>query len=115
MARTTLTKTNAPGPYASTGAVLTLEAADTTNKNQFVSTGKELVIAHNTDTGSQTVTISSVADPYGRTKDVDTYSIAADAIAIFGPFPVLGWQQSDGKIYLEASSSAVKFGVVVLP
>ncbi|MBW2084435.1 MAG: hypothetical protein JRI54_00165 [Deltaproteobacteria bacterium] len=115
MARATLTKTNAPGYYASTGAALTLAAADVTNKNEFVSTGKELVVAQNTGASSGTVTINSTADPYGRTEDITDYSIDAGGIAIFGPFPTLGWQQSDGKIYLEASTADIKFGVIVLP
>ncbi len=115
MARTTLTKTDAPGKYASQGAALTMEAADPTNKNQFVATGADLVFAHNTGAGAATVTINSVADPYGRTGDISSYSIPAGGYAVFGPFPSLGWQQSDGYIYLEASSTDVKFGVVKLP
>ncbi|MGE5553296.1 MAG: hypothetical protein ACM3XZ_05155 [Betaproteobacteria bacterium] len=114
MARTTLAKTQAPGGYASTGAVLTLAAADVVNKNQFVATGNDLVVAQNTGASPATVTINSVADPYGRTKDVAGYVIPAGGIAVFGPFPVLGWQQPDGKVYLEASNADVKFAVVAL-
>ena len=114
MARTTLTKTTAPGSYASAGTALTMTAADTTDKNQFVAAGNDLVIAHNTGAASATVTITSTSDPYGRSGDISAYSIAAGAYAILGPFKILGWQQSDGKIYLEASSTDVKFGVVAL-
>ena len=115
MARTTLTKTAAPGGYSSTGAVVAMTAADITNKNQFVATGGDLVIAQNSGASPYTVTITSVADPYGRTKDVTAFSLNAGEIAVFGPFPALGWQQTDGKIYLEANNAAVKFGVVALP
>lgn len=92
-----------------------MTAADVANKNQFVAGGNDLVIAQNTDVAAQTVTITSAPDPYGRIKDIASYSIPAGGIAIFGPFPVLGWQQPDGRIYLEASSANVQFGVVELP
>lgn len=115
MARQTLTKSNAPGSYATAGVVVTMTAADTVNKEQIASTGKELVIAHNTGGSPYTVTINSAADEYGRTGDITSYSIAAGAIAAFGPFPVHGWRQTNNYINLEANNTAVKFGVVVLP
>lgn len=115
MARQTLTKSSAPGSYATAGVVVTMTAADTVNKEEFASTGKELVIAHNTGASPYTVTITSVADEYGRSGDITAYSIAAGVIAAFGPFPVHGWRQSNDKIYLEANNIAVKFGVIVLP
>jgi hypothetical protein len=115
MARQTLTKSNAPGSYATAGVVVTMTAADTVNKEQIASTGKELVIAHNTGGSPYTVTINSAADEYGRTGDITAYSIAAGAIAVFGPFPVHGWRQTNNYINLEANNIAVKFGVIVLP
>ncbi len=116
MARTALTKTVAPGAYAAAGAALTMAAADVANKNSFVANGDDLIVAQNTDAvNPYTVTITSVADPYGRTKDIATESIAAGAIHIFGPYALPGWQQADGSIYLEASNAAIKFGVIKLP
>ncbi len=115
MAKTTLTKTTAPGRYASTGAVLTMGAADVTNKNQFLAQGSDLVVAHNTGASAHTVTINSANDPYARKGDITAYSLAAGAYAVFGPFLPLGWQNSDGYVYLEADSAEVKFGVVALP
>jgi len=118
MARTSLTKTTALGAYgtySANAADLTMAAADVGDKNQFTFAGNDLVVAHNTAGTAQTVTISSVADPYGRTGDIDTYSIGAGEYAVFGPFEAAGWQQSDGKVYLEADSADVKLGVVKLP
>lgn len=117
MARVTLTKTTIEGPFGDYGAGeadLNLQAADITDKNQFKCTGKDIVIAQNTDVGAQTVTITSYADPYGRTKDITAYSLAADDVAIFGPFGTTGWMQADGYVYLEASAATVKFAVVAL-
>lgn len=104
------TKTSA---YTANGADLTMTAADASNKEQVTITGKELVIAHNTGASAYTVTISSVADAAaGRTGDVSAYSLAAGEYAVFGPFDLDGWEQSDGKLYFEASNASVKFGVV---
>lgn len=119
MARTTLTKTTALGAYGSytaNAADLTMAAADVSNKNQFVASSGDLVIAHNTGGSAYTVTVTSSADPhYNREGDISAYSLGAGEYAIFGPFKRPGWVQSDGYLYLEANNSAVKFGVVVIP
>lgn len=115
MPRTNLNKTAAPAsPYSGGGVALTMVAADAVNKNQFAASGNDLVIAHNAGASPATVTIKSVADPFGRVGDINAESIAAGAIRIYNLRGLVGWQQSDGNIYLEASSSDVKFGVLVL-
>lgn len=120
MARATLTKLAALGsksaPYATANAAdLPMTAADASNKNQFAVGGNDLVIAHNTGASAYTVTVTSVADPqYGRTGDIAAYSIGAGEYAVFGPFNMAGWLQTDGYVYLEASNASVKFGVVQL-
>lgn len=116
MARATLTKTTplgSYGTYAANAADLTMAAATVADKNQFVASGKDLVIAHNTGAGAHNITITSVVDPYGRTGDI-TYALGAGEYAIFGPFDLPGWMQTDGKIYLEADHAEIKFGVVPL-
>lgn len=55
MARTALTITNAPDGYAQSGQTITFEAGDPVNGNSFVSTGKEILLARNTDTIELTV------------------------------------------------------------
>lgn len=116
--RTTLVKTIAPGAYAGAGIAVTTAAADVANKNRFVSTGKELVVAFQGGTTLRNITINSVADPYGRTGDITGDDLPADAgsIRIYGPFPCLGWRQVGSQyIHLEADNAEVFFGVVVLP
>ena len=120
MARTTLTKTNAGGnfpvvPLTADSADITMTAADVANGNQFVPTGNELVIAHNSGASPYTVTITSVAAGNNRTGDIATYSLAAGDYAVFGPFRREGWLQSDGYIYLSASNASVTFGIITLP
>jgi len=115
MARQTLTKSNSPGPYPTAGVAVTMTAADTSNKEQFALTGREVVIVHNTGATGRTYTITSTADKAGRTGDITTQAIAAGAIHTIGPFALEGWQQSGGWLYLEASNAEVKFGVIQLP
>ena len=118
MARATLTKQIPLGPYPTlplgAGAMtLTETAADATNKEQFVPSGDDLVIAHNSGASAYTVTFTSVADGLRRTGDVSAHSIAAGAIAGFR-FKKPGWMQPDGKVYIEASNAAVKWAVLQL-
>ena len=116
MGRTTLTKTTAPGGYASAGVTVTMAAADTVNKNQFVASGNDLVVAYNSSGGGLTVTIESSNDERGREEDITAEAIAAGAVRIFGPFKNLGWRQSGEQyIYLEASAADVLLGVIQLP
>ena len=112
MARQLLTKTTAPGGYAAAGVALTETAEDTGNNSMFIAQGNDLLVIHNTGASPYTYTITSAADPYGRTKDITTQSIAAGAIHVFGPIPLAGWVQTDGRIYIAASNAAVKFGIV---
>lgn len=103
------------GTVSAGAADATFTAADTTNKNSFVSTGREIVIAFNSGGADYTATITSAPDDLGRTKDVDAYALQAGDYAVFGPVKQKGWKQSDGKIYLEGSNAAVKFLVIRLP
>jgi len=119
MARTTLTRHSAVNRFAYPGRVLNFEAYDSTNKNRFKAGGRDLVFALNTGASARTVTISAARDPYGRAEDVTAYSVAAGALACFGPFPLEGWGQKSGEnigyIELEASHTDIQFAVVVLP
>lgn len=115
MARTALTKTTIPSPYAGAGVAITMTAADTSNQNSFPLTGREIVIAWNSGATSRTVTVTSVDDRYGRQENISAEAIAAGAIRVYGVGLALeGWQQTDGNLYLEASNAEVKFGVLKL-
>lgn len=119
MARQTLTKTTPLGslpslPLVADSADIVFTSADATNKEQFVASGNDLVIAWNSGVSTRTVTLTSVA-LNGRTGDISTYSLGAGDHAVFGPFQVGGWRQTDGKIYLEASHSDVKWAIIALP
>lgn len=86
-------------------------AADTTNFNQFVSTGKDLLHVRNVNSGStaHTVTVTSVPDQYGRTADM-VYSVAAGAELLI-PIPSIGYKQPNGMIYLQGDNAELKLTV----
>jgi len=74
----------------------------------------DVLLAWNSDpTNPYTFTISSIADERNRTGDITTYSLAAGEIGAFR-LKKAGWQQADGKCYLEASNAAIKFAVLAL-
>lgn len=118
MARVTVTKTAAQGPYVALPVVadsldVALLAADVANKNQFAPTGDDLLLVQNSGASPYTFTITSVADALKRTGDVGPYTIAAGEIAAYR-IKVDGWKQSDGFVYVEANNAAVKFAVISL-
>lgn len=114
MARQTLTKTASPNPNPTAGVAVTMTAADTTNFEQFAWSGRDILLIQNTGGSSYTYTITSIADPFGRTGNITTQSIAAGAIHVLGPLSLEGWRQTDGMLYLEASNTAVKVGVITV-
>lgn len=119
MARVTLTRTTPLGPHptlqpAANALDLTLTAADSTNKEQFVLDGPVLIVAHNLGVGARTITLTSVADSKNRTGDVTAFSIGADEIAVFKVDNTEGWKQTDGYMYIEASNAEVRWGIVRL-
>jgi hypothetical protein len=64
-----------------------------------------LLVVKNPDTSAHTVTVQSVETRYNRTRNIDTYSIPAGETHIFGVFPLHGWQQTDGNIYVDGETS----------
>jgi hypothetical protein len=115
MVRTALTPTAVPEATATDGVTVTMTAADTVNQNEFVWTGREIVIAHNTSADTAyTVTITSQPDALGRVGHITADSLAFGAIHVYPKFPSEGWVVG-GKVQLEANNAAVKFGVLRLP
>lgn len=108
--------TAAPGPYAAAGIAMVEVAADASNFEQIAATGADIIVARNSNSGStaRTVTITASADPFGRSVNIAAESIAAGAVHVFGPFPKLGWAQTDGALYYQGSHAEVIFSVIRL-
>lgn len=115
MARTALPITSLPANYAASPQALAWTAADNVNGNSIVLTGREILLVQNTDAASQTVTINSAADAYGRTGDITAFAMAAGSFYAFQKFPTSGWEQTDGTLHLTASAATVKFVVLREP
>ena len=112
--RDTLTITTAPTAYATSGTTITWTAADPYNYDQFLSTGRELLLVRNDSGDTQTITVSSVADQFGRTGDA-TKAVADGAYAVFQMFPTHGWQQSSGYVYVDGADTDVYLAVIRVP
>ena len=93
-------------------ADVTFDAGDNVNGNAVQLTGNELLLVSNTDAGAQTVTITAAPDSIGRTGAITSYSVGAGELAIFGPFPVANWRQSDGMLYVNVSAAAVELAIL---
>ncbi len=117
---TALTVQEVKGPFATisaNGADFTFAAGDASNTNNFVCTGRDLVLAYNSGVSSRTVDIASVADEKGRSGSISTYSLGAGEYAVFGVGLTnsKGWKQTDGTITLTPSHADVKFAILRLP
>lgn len=118
MARTSLTPDEITGPYQQSGTDLTWTAGDATEGNSVTLTGREIILARNVDgAATHSVTIKAVADPYNRSVDATetlaTSGSAGDYTA-FGPLPRIGWQQSDGALYIDVANTSVELCVLRL-
>lgn len=119
MARTALTVTilKQNNYIPSAGDLLVPMACDTVNTNSLVITGREVLIAVNTDTVPHTFTLTSIADHLGRTGDITTYSVPAMAANVPGVAAIQlsqleGWKQADSTVTATSSHADLTFGVL---
>lgn len=110
-----LTLVDPQGTVSAGAADLAWTAADVSNGNSFVMSGKEMIFVTNSDSVSHNVTISSAPDVLGRTKDIGPYAVGAGKVSVFGPFNTHGWRQSDRSFYLAGDNAQIKFAIVRLP
>lgn len=115
-ARVPITKTDATGSYPLDGETLTLEAADVSDKNDFLMTADDLLIAYNSgSTDPHNVTITSIANAKGRVLHITDDALTTGVTHIYGPFKKLpGWAQTGNKLHFEADHIEIKFAVIKL-
>ena len=118
-APTALTVQQMKGPFdtiSANGADFTFAAGTITDGDTFVCTGREILLVKN-GTGTNTITITSVADDIGRTGDITTYSLGAGEFAAFGVGLTndKGWKSTSGTIRITVSSVEVTVAVLRLP
>lgn len=99
--------------YPTALLTVTVTAANATDDESFVNTGREIIIFRNSGAGARTVTINSVADPKtGRTGDITAVSIPAGAVRAVGPFNPTGWNQSGQVLHFECEHAEVLISVI---
>ncbi|KKM71085.1 hypothetical protein LCGC14_1434240 [marine sediment metagenome] len=116
---TAITTQTPLGPHPaipiSVGALdFTFANGDTALGNEFVITGRQLLLVFNNDVGAQTFTISSVPDAFGRKGDITDYSLDAGDYVAFWFGSVVGWRQTANKILLASSNDAIQYAVLNL-
>jgi hypothetical protein len=96
---------------------ITFAACDAVNGNTFTFTGREILIANNTDSSTHTFTITPVADQWGGTNtSFTTYSLAVSGST--GSYSAVqmkysfGWLAAGGVVNLTCSSNLIKFAVL---
>lgn len=115
MARTAITPVVLTGKWPTAFQAITFAASNATDGNSYPATGKEILIAFNSDTGAHNVTLNSVADPVThRTGDI-TLSVPAGGYAMIGPVDPKGFKNSDGLTHCIAADATVKFAVLQVP
>ena len=113
---TDLTMTTAEGFWDQQGIVVTMQALDNTNGNQFVAQNDALAIVQNTDSVSRSVQFTSQSDAdAGRTGGTNINQVlAAGEIRVFR-FTKSGWADSNGNVQLPSGQNAnLKAGIVKL-
>jgi hypothetical protein len=83
----------------------------------FTCTGREILLMRS-DTGTNTITITSVDDAKGRQENLAAYELEAGEVAAWcgGLTNNKGWKQADGTILVTGTTgTAVSFAVLRLP
>ncbi len=121
--RTVIQKTIALGSYGINGygyydvpelVDLGMFTSDLLHGNQVILTGTELLFAFNPTAAAHQVIIRSAKDPYQRYEDIN-YTLDPGHYAMFGPFELDGWVQTNGRLFVDTDDPAILLGCVQLP
>jgi len=119
MARTELTvnsiKGSYPGDISDGDLDISFEAGDDTDGNYYISTGREIVMATNTGSSSNTITITSSDDPYLRDDDISAYSISGGSYAAIGPLQRTGWANGSGQVNIDVGAADIEIAIIRIP
>jgi len=108
------------GPFGAYGAGLadfTFAAGTVTDGDNWVCSGRDILIVYNSSAGVLTVTVVSTDDETNRAGTITAYSLAAGDYAAFGVGLTnsKGWQGAGKKIRITVSHADVKVAVLTLP
>ncbi len=92
---------------------LSWTAADTSDFNRFRLSGQELLLVRNVHgVTTYSYTLHTVADPFGRTRDMTAHNILAGAVHCLARLPITGFRQSDGYVWISGNNSNIQFAVL---
>ena len=72
---------------------------------EFENTGKEFIQLENTDASAITVTIQTAITIDSESVGDKTISVGASKTILVGPFPTKWYNQSGGKVYVDAGTA----------
>ena len=96
-------------------AALTVTSGDASNDHEWALQRGDMLYIENTDASSHTANVIAVADPTGRTEDVNLTGFAAGARLVMGPFNAEGWAQTDGKVQVNVDHASFRLAVLRPP
>jgi len=117
----TLTAQTMLAPFASTSGSPGYHdftfSASSSSGNDWLTTGRDALLAYNSGSAGGTITVTSYADEKNRTSDISVYALAAGDFASFGVGLTnsKGWQDAAKLIHLATSGDDVKLAVLRLP
>jgi hypothetical protein len=93
---------------------VTLTACDAANGNQYVYSGRDILLLQNTDASPHPITVNTIADPFGGTNSsLTAYSLPANSISAIQMKYSQGWLQTGGVIQIASGCSAlIKIGIL---
>lgn len=111
MPRVDIAITELPRSWSTTAKPITWTSANTTENHRFKATGYEILLVRNTNaTTARQFTVVSTPDQAGRTGDL-VHSVPANGTVVTQVFPLIGWVQSDGYIYVNTQAD-LQFAVL---
>lgn len=115
MARDAITVT----ATARAGVLPTLNTPNAANNAEFANAAGRTIVVYVNGMGLASVqvtvvTVQQVADPYGRIQNDAGFSIAVDIVGVFGPFPPLLYNQTDGTVQLDYDAVSANARVFAL-
>ena len=113
MARAAMVVTAMTGSYDSDGVVITGGFAsfnDTDNEEIVAFSGGEILL-FTASSGTPTVTIKSVNDPFSRTGDLVKVLSTTDVV-IFGPMETTGFKQTGGQLFVDGSAAGITYMIL---
>ena len=113
MARTTIAPATMPGGSYGVGFnEFEWTAADVGNGNQFLSTGKEILLVRNVNADSPPV--SRIVTLHKTSGSVEK-TVAAGEYWASGVIPTTGWKQTDTYVYVNGAHANLEFAVIKEP